>query len=576
VLLVVLVVVAMLALGAYSFVQLMNVEARGAQSYGRLVQAREAADSGVHYAAAILLDQKFNGVLGADLYDASTMFHGQVVTDDSANTPRLRCRFSIVAPREGSDTSDYWRHGIVDECGKINLNVLPQMLQSQQGSQSGGATGGGGATGTGDGTGTASAPTNPLLYLPNMTPEIADAILDWIDQDDTPREYGVESEYYQALNPSYLPRNGSLHSLDELLLISGVTPRLLYGEDANHNGILDPNEDDGELSYPYDDGNGTLDRGWLPYLTLYTREPNTDIWGSPRINLNGQDLQALFDTLTADEDFGEEVATFIVAYRLFGPASSGQNQSNQNQSNQNQTGQSQTGGDSTSNQNQTSGQSQNQNQSQSGQSTSSSTPQTIAGMDASGGAKQQIQSVVDLIGVTVNAKLPAQSGQSTQQTKELKSPYLENEMDDYLDMLLDRTTTSESKETPGRINVNTAPLPVLMALPGATEEIADALVAARGTADSSAEALSDLGVSWMISSGAVTKDQFKTMQPYITGRSQVFRVQVTAYFEEGGPVGRVEAVIDLTGSSPRIKHWRDLSRLGRGFDPQTLMGSVGY
>jgi DNA uptake protein ComE-like DNA-binding protein len=587
VLLVVLVVVAMLALGAYSFVQLMNIEARGAQSYGRLVQAREAADSGVHYAAAILLDQKFSGALGTDAYDASTMFHGQVVTDESAGTPRLRCRFSLVAPREGSYGPDYWRHGLIDESSKINLNALPAMLQAVQGSQSGADTGGGGGAGTGGGTGastssaagTGTATSNPVLYLPNMTPEIADAILDWIDSDDTPREYGVESEYYQSLSPPYLPRNGPLHSLDELLLIAGVTPRLLYGEDANHNGILDPNEDDSSLSYPYDDGNGTLDRGWLPYITLYTHEPNTDIWDTPRINLNGQDLQALFDTLAADPDFDEEKATFIVAYRLFGPATSGQNQSGQNQSNQNQSNQNssnqgQSGRDSGSNQNQNSGQSQGQG-GQSGQSSSGST-QTIAGLDASGGPKQNIQSVVDLIGAAVNAKLPLQSGQNTAATKELKSPFVEAELDSYLDMLLDRTTTVETKDLPGRINVNTAQFPVLMALPGMTEELGDAIVAARGTSDSDPDALSNLGVSWMISSGAVTKDQFKTVQPYITGRSLVFRVQVTGYYEEGGPVGRVEAVIDMSGTSPRVKHWRDLSRLGRGFDPQTLMGTVSY
>ena len=575
VLLVVLVVVAMLALGAYGFVQLMNIEARGAQSYGRLVQAREAADSGVHYAAAILLDQKVNGVLGTDVYDASTMFHGQVVTDESANTPRLRCRFSLVAPREGSDASDYWRHGMIDECSKINLNALPAMLQAVQGSQSGAATGAAGGTGTSGGTDpstvSGTATTNPLLYLPNMTPEIADAILDWIDQDDTPREYGAESEYYQSLNPPYLPRNGALHSLDELLLVAGITPRLLYGEDANHNGILDPNEDDGELSYPYDDGNGTLDRGWLPYVTLYTHEPNNDIWDLPRINLNGQDLQALFDTLAADPDFDEEKATFIVAYRLFGAVTASGGAGGSGAGGSGASGGGASGGGASG------GGASSGGASGGGTSTgSSSSTQTIAGMDASGGAKQQIQSVVDLIGATVNAKLPPQSGQTTATTKELKSPFLENEMDNYLDMLLDRTTSVESKDLPGRINVNTAPRPVLMALPGATEEIADALVAARGTSDSSSEALSNLGVTWMLSSGSVTKDQFKTMQPYITGRSLVFRLQVIGYFEEGGLFGRVEAVIDMSGSSPRIKHWRDLSRVGRGFDPQTLMGTVGY
>jgi hypothetical protein len=43
VLLLVLIVVAMLALGAYSFAWLMNIEAQAAKGYGRIVQARSAA-----------------------------------------------------------------------------------------------------------------------------------------------------------------------------------------------------------------------------------------------------------------------------------------------------------------------------------------------------------------------------------------------------------------------------------------------------------------------------------------------------------------------------------------------------
>ncbi len=590
VLLVVLIVVAMLALGAYSFTQLMNVEARGAQSYGRLVQAREAADSGVHFVAAILMDQKLNGMLGSDVYDASGMLHGQVVTDESAGTPRLRCRFSAVAPLEAVDGSDSVRFGLTDEAGKINLNTVLQMLQTQGGG-SGGGTSGGGGTGTGGGTG--SEATNPLLYLPNMTPEIADAILDWIDEDDTARDYGAESEYYQSLNPPYLPRNGPISSLDELLLVAGVTPRLLYGEDANRNGVLDPNEDDGDLSNPSDDSSGTLDRGWLPYLTLYSREQNTDLWGTARINLNSNDLQALYDELAADEDFGEDKAKFIIAYRLTDPASSGQQgqqqSQQQGQSQQGQQGTSQqTGQDSRSTGQQQNSQSTGQQstgqpstgqqptqqastQQQSGQSSSSTQATTIAGMDASGGSKQKITSVTDLIGTSAYIKAPGQ-----QQTTELKSPFLETELDDFLDTLLDRTTTVESKEIPGRINVNTAPWPVFLALPGMTEEMADTIISARGQADTSSEALANQGVAWLLTSGSVTKAQFKQLEPFITGQTQVFRVQVTGYYEQGGQSARVEAVIDVSGSSPRIRSWRDLTGLGRGFDPQLLMQTVSH
>jgi len=115
VLLVVLLVVAMLALGAYSFVQLMNIEARGAQSFGRQVQALEAADSAVHYTAGILLDQKTNGVLGTDLFDAPSMFQAQAVTQESIENSRFHCRFSVIAGTEETSSSSSYRFGLEDE-----------------------------------------------------------------------------------------------------------------------------------------------------------------------------------------------------------------------------------------------------------------------------------------------------------------------------------------------------------------------------------------------------------------------------------------------------------------------------
>src|SRR5207247_2554528 len=90
-----------------------------------------------------------------------------------------------------------------------------------------------------------------LVKLPNMTPDIAAAIVDWVDADTQPRQGGAENEYYSGLTPPYRTRNGPLDSIDELLLVRGVTPQLLYGSDLNRNGILDPEEDD---------GSGTFDR----------------------------------------------------------------------------------------------------------------------------------------------------------------------------------------------------------------------------------------------------------------------------------------------------------------------------
>src|SRR5204863_189714 len=63
-----------------------------------------------------------------------------------------------------------------------------------------------------------------LMKLPNMTEEIADAIIDWIDADDNPRPNGAESATYSGMTPPYRCKNGPLDSIEELLLVRGVTP----------------------------------------------------------------------------------------------------------------------------------------------------------------------------------------------------------------------------------------------------------------------------------------------------------------------------------------------------------------
>ena len=55
------------------------------------------------------------------------------------------------------------------------------------------------------------------------------AIEDWRDPDDEARPAGAESLYYLGLPHPYRPANRDFESVDELLLVRGVTPQLLYG-----------------------------------------------------------------------------------------------------------------------------------------------------------------------------------------------------------------------------------------------------------------------------------------------------------------------------------------------------------
>lgn len=58
---------------------------------------------------------------------------------------------------------------------------------------------------------------------------VADSILDWRDPDDLYRMNGAEDDYYQSLKEPYRCKNGNLDSIEELLLVRGVTPDLFYG-----------------------------------------------------------------------------------------------------------------------------------------------------------------------------------------------------------------------------------------------------------------------------------------------------------------------------------------------------------
>ncbi|GAB4543782.1 MAG: hypothetical protein Tsb0013_00270 [Phycisphaerales bacterium] len=134
-----------------------------------------------------------------------------------------------------------------------------------------------------------------LLELPGMTEDVAAAIIDWIDTDDLTSEFGAEAGYYNQLIPSYEPRNGPIRSLRELELVVGVDPELVRGEDWNLNGRLDPNENDGDRTWPDDDEDGRLDAGWSEFITASSQDVGLAASGLPRINLLNTDQRTLIN-----------------------------------------------------------------------------------------------------------------------------------------------------------------------------------------------------------------------------------------------------------------------------------------
>ncbi len=157
---------------------------------------------------------------------------------------------------EFSSESDEPVYGLIDEASKLNLNT---------------------------------ATFDMLVELPYMPLEFAAAIVDWRDEDtDVNANGGAEAADYLLLDPAYNCKDAAFESVEELRLVYGADWEIIYGEDMNRNGILDPNEDDGDESLPDDNQNGRLDFGLIEYLTVFSREPNKQADGSDRDDVSGR------------------------------------------------------------------------------------------------------------------------------------------------------------------------------------------------------------------------------------------------------------------------------------------------
>ncbi|MFO0825806.1 MAG: type II secretion system protein GspK [Gemmataceae bacterium] len=223
VLIAVLIIIVVLSLAAYRFTDSMTAEHRAAVRTSDVAQARAAAVSGIHYTAALLADRDaVSTYLGGDpTLDNSDMFSDISVREDAKN-PNKTAKFRVVSVAMTGPGLFEQRSAVIDEGGKLNINAL--IAQDKTG----------------------QVLYNALLKLPDMTPDVADAIVDWVDADETPRTNGAEAEYYQSLPTPYKCKNGPLNTIEELLLVKGVTPQLLFGTDQNRNGT---NDDGGGSSF---------------------------------------------------------------------------------------------------------------------------------------------------------------------------------------------------------------------------------------------------------------------------------------------------------------------------------------
>lgn len=162
---------------------------------------------------------------------------------------------------DGELGENKYSFSIADESGKININTL---------------------------TDAKGIILNNLLVnlgLPGETANtIVDSILDWKDADDLHRLHGAEDTYYQSLPVPYKAKNDKFDTLEELLLVRGVTPEILFG--------------------------GGSRPGLINFLTVYSKES--------KINLNAAAREIIMALPNMTSSFADRIVEFRETAELRG------------------------------------------------------------------------------------------------------------------------------------------------------------------------------------------------------------------------------------------------------------------
>jgi general secretion pathway protein K len=231
------------------FARAMRDDAAATQNLAEEVQARGVAMAGMNQA----------------IY--RTLRAREQHTDDTNDPDAVPVDAPEVWEPDGTwHEQPYWggKYGVrlLDEGGKISLNRADEALLRKV--------------------------FETLGLNADAQEEVVDAILDWRDSDNLHRLHGAEDEYYMKLPQPYHVKNGPFDSVDELLMVRGITRELYYGV--------------------RDQGLGRDDTPAIPLrdvFSVFNQSANINVRTAPvavlRVVLGG-DEDAVQDILTARED----------------------------------------------------------------------------------------------------------------------------------------------------------------------------------------------------------------------------------------------------------------------------------
>lgn len=542
ILFVVVIVVALVSLAAYSFSILMRSELYAARLHADQVQSHSMSASGLSYLNSWAESSRSerDSVGGLDVNEA--LFRNVLV--DGYVDPIRPGLFSIVRPgmiHDGVAEIDRFTDptdgppglapltfGAVNESGKLHLQTVLEWETANPG-----------------------AGRTALLTIPGVTESLADAVLDWIDEDAEVREFGAEDEYYLSLNPPRKPANRVPASLEHLLQVRGVSSELLFGFDRNRNFTIEPFErpqtrpdlnshstdgrPDGvgaEATSGFDaadvSSGETAARQTDPsefeapipeplshYLTVTSAERNVDYFGRPRLFLNGSNLATLHRDL--ESAFGADVANFVVAIRRSGiyegsKATSGKSLSN---------------------------------------------------LKSSGKATFEIPNLALLadsrVAMGADDKLTVYKSPWRSGGQSGDAPSFAE--------FCDGATIQRSHVLTGRISVKSAPREILMAVPELTADQVDQIIVNReGDSPGSQQPnVSRIHSYWLVEEDILDVKTFERVSSFLTMGGDVFGAQIVGYYTDDAPSHRIDVIVDGTDRCSRPVYYSDLTRYGRGF-----------
>ncbi len=564
---IVLAVILLLGLLAGMLAFRVNADLAATQAVSQRIQTRLAAEAGVDFVKGLLPVLRLDKNLW---YHNPEELHRIIVwadgvdpqewgTNEELDEGAWAYRFSIVAD-DLSDDEDFIRIGLTDESSKLNLNT---------------------------------ATAEQLLVLVSAAAgddaefdaeEIVGAILDWRDSDDNSRSKTGESEaiYYRELDRPYQIKNGLFDTVEELLLVKGVTGKLLYGEDFDRNGLLGLHEDDGDLTFPPDNEDNRLNQGLYAYLTVWSVDDQTSNDNRPRIYLF--DEESVVSAALALE-FPDEptVVNYIVSStRGQGGANGAGNAANPGRGGNNNAG----GGGNTEG---TGGGSEADTPTGSG-----STDNDDGNPRGKLGPQQQVREEGDaaeeeteepaaepggqpsdntLVGDEAGES-EGEEGEETDDAQGALGPIetpaallLQRETDtgallspmgvEHLAILMDRTTVVRPGVV-GLINVNTASALVLKCINGLTDEHIASIIETRDSLDAEDQSTT----AWLVTEEVLDLETYVRIAPQITARGQQFTIDSLGYADHVGMVTRLQVVVDMVGPIAQTIYYRDLTKLG--------------